>query len=163
VPIRRHFRAYIFIDTAGPRAYTFFNEKRPVCRNASYTPLKGETSMQDQAQEPKKKSSTGLDENIAGPLCYVLGWITGLIFFLVEKESKFVKFHAMQSIVASGALTLISIAVSIFTPSLRMVMSPLVSILSIVILIVMIIKAYNGEMYKLPIAGDIAEKQSETL
>jgi uncharacterized membrane protein len=119
--------------------------------------------MQDQVQEPKKKSSTGLDENIAGLLCYVLGWITGLIFFLVEKESKFVKFHAMQSIVVSGALTLISIAVSIFTPSLRIVMSPLVSIFSIVILIIMIIKAYNGEMYKLPIAGDIAEKQSETL
>jgi len=119
--------------------------------------------MSDQAQEPKKKSSTGLDENIAGSLCYVLGWITGLIFFLLEKESTFVKFHAMQSIVISVALTLINIAVSIFTPSLRLVISPLVSVLSIVILIIMIIKAYNGEMYKLPIAGDIAEKQSQTL
>jgi uncharacterized membrane protein len=119
--------------------------------------------MQDQAQEPRKKSSTGLDENIAGLLCYVLGWITGLIFFVVEKESRFVKFHAMQSIVVSGALTLINIAASIFTPALRAVISPLVSICTIVVLIVMIIKAYNGEMYKLPIAGDIAEKQSETL
>jgi uncharacterized membrane protein len=119
--------------------------------------------MQEQAQEPKKKSSTGLDENIAGGLCYVLGWITGLIFFMVEKESRFVKFHAMQSIVVSGALTLINIATSIFTPGLRMVISPLVSICTVVIIIMMIIKAYNGELYKLPIAGDIAEKQSETL
>jgi uncharacterized membrane protein len=119
--------------------------------------------MQDQAQEPKKKSSTGLDENIAGLLCYVLGWVTGLIFFVVEKDSRFVKFHAMQSIVATGALTLINIATAIFTPGLRLLISPLVSIATIVILIIMIIKAYNGEMYKLPIAGDIAEKQSETM
>ena len=119
--------------------------------------------MQDQTLEPKKKSSTGLDENIAGLLCYVLGWITGLIFFVVEKDSRFVKFHAMQSIVVSGALTLINIATSIFTPALRVIITPFVSIATIVIIVIMIMKAYNGEMYKLPIAGDIAEKQSETL
>ena len=39
------------------------------------------------------KSSTGLEENIAGLLCYVLGWVTGLIFFLIEKESKFYSFR----------------------------------------------------------------------
>ncbi len=49
------------------------------------------------------KSSTGLDENVAGLLCYVLGWVSGLVFFLIEKESKFVKYHAMQSIVVFGA------------------------------------------------------------
>ena len=119
--------------------------------------------MQEQAQEPRKKSSTGLDENIAGLLCYVLGWVTGLIFFLIEKESTFVKFHAVQSIVVSGALTVLSIALSMFPPALRMVLSPLVSIFSLVILVIMIVKAYNGERYKLPIAGDIAEKQSQTI
>ena len=50
------------------------------------------------------KSSTGLDAKVAGLLCYVVGWVTGLIFFLIEKENKFVRFHAMQSIIVFGSL-----------------------------------------------------------
>ena len=52
-----------------------------------------------------EKSSTGLDANLAAMLCYAIGWVTGLIFFVVEKDSRFVKFHAMQSIIVSLALT----------------------------------------------------------
>ena len=47
----------------------------------------------------EKKSSTGLESNIAGLLSYLVGWITGLIFFLIEQEDEFVRFHAMQSII----------------------------------------------------------------
>ena len=54
-----------------------------------------------------EKTSTGLQENVAGLLCYVLGWVTGLIFILIEKENKFVRFHAMQSIVTFGSITVI--------------------------------------------------------
>ncbi len=46
--------------------------------------------------ETKGKSSTGLEQNIAGLLCYVLGWITGIIFYILEKENEFVRFHAMH-------------------------------------------------------------------
>jgi len=46
-----------------------------------------------------EKTSLGLDENIEGALCYVLGWLTGIVFFVLEKDNRFVKFHAMQSIV----------------------------------------------------------------
>ncbi|MEE8194196.1 MAG: hypothetical protein V3T73_01680 [Dehalococcoidales bacterium] len=53
------------------------------------------------------KSSTGLDENVAGLLCYVLGWVGGLVFILIEPENKFVRFHAMQSIIVFGALNVI--------------------------------------------------------
>lgn len=54
-------------------------------------------------------TSTGLQENIAALLCYVLGWITGLIFFLIEPNNKFIRFHAMQSIIVFGIFTLLSI------------------------------------------------------
>ena len=49
-------------------------------------------------QTEQAKSSTGLDENIAALLSYVFGWISGLIFFLIEKDSRLVRFHAMQSL-----------------------------------------------------------------
>ena len=51
-----------------------------------------------------EKTSTGLDENVAGLLCYVLGWVSGLVFILIEQENNFVRFHAMQSIIVFGAL-----------------------------------------------------------
>ena len=60
------------------------------------------------------KTSTGIQANVAGLLSYVLGWLTGLIFFLIEKENKFVRFHAAQSLVVFGALTVLQIAIGIF-------------------------------------------------
>ena len=56
-----------------------------------------------------EKTSIGLNENVAGLLCYVLGWISGLVFLLIESENKFVRFHALQSIIVFGALTVIQI------------------------------------------------------
>ena len=46
-----------------------------------------------------EKTSTGLDENVAGLLCYILGWITGIVFLVIEPDNKFVRFHALQSII----------------------------------------------------------------
>ena len=54
--------------------------------------------MQNPPYGSTGKSSTGLDENVAALLSYIFGWISGLILFLVEKDSKLVRFHAMQSI-----------------------------------------------------------------
>jgi uncharacterized membrane protein len=105
------------------------------------------------------KSSTGLEENVAGLLCYVLGWVTGLIFFLIEKESKFVRFHAMQSIIVFGVLSVASIILR-WLPIIGGVLSGLISLLAIVLWIILMIKAYQGDKFKLPWAGDIAEKQA---
>ena len=70
-------------------------------------------SMLD-TQAPKVAgSTTSLEPNVAGLLCYLVGWITGLVFILIEKENKFVRFHAMQSIVTFGALTVLWIALSV--------------------------------------------------
>jgi uncharacterized membrane protein len=105
------------------------------------------------------KSSTGLEENVAGLLCYVLGWITGLIFFLIEKDSKFVRFHAMQSIIVFGVLSVVSIVIG-WIPIIGWGISGLISLLALVLWIVLMIKAYQGEKFKLPWAGDLAEKQA---
>jgi uncharacterized membrane protein len=97
------------------------------------------------------KSSTGLEENVAGLLCYVVGWITGLIFFLIEKDSKFVKFHAMQSIITFGACTILS-----FIP----IVNWFIGIVALVLWILLMVKAYQGQKFKLPFIGDLAEKWS---
>jgi uncharacterized membrane protein len=104
------------------------------------------------------KTSTGLEENVAGLLCYVLGWITGLVFILIEKENKFVRFHAMQSIIVFGALTVIRIVLG-FIPFIGVVLNIIIGIVALILWIVLMIKAYQGQKYKVPWAGDLAEKQ----
>jgi uncharacterized membrane protein len=118
------------------------------------------------------KTSTGMQANIAGLLSYVLGWISGIVFFLIEKENKFVRFHAMQSIIVFGALTVLQIAIGILiglftaihlyflTPILGL-LYPLLGLAGLVLWIILMVKAYQGEKFKLPIAGDIAEKNTE--
>lgn len=108
--------------------------------------------------EAEGKTSMGLEPNLAGLLCYVLGWVTGLIFFILEKENKFVRFHAMQSIVVFGTLTVVSIILS-FIPFAGWVISWIISLLGLILWIILMIKAYQGQRYKLPWAGNIAEKQ----
>ena len=105
-----------------------------------------------------EKTSTGLEANVAGLLCYVAGWISGLVFILIEKENKFVRFHAMQSIIVFGVLSVASIVLG-WIPLLNVVIVPLISVLGLVLWIVLMVKAYQGEKYKLPWAGDLAEKQ----
>jgi len=112
------------------------------------------------------KTSSGLQANVAGLLCYLLGVITGIIFYLIEKDNKFVRFHAMQSIVVFGTLTVLNIVISFLMPMLGPLavfvvpVVALVSLLGLVLWILLMVKAYQGELFKLPIAGDIAEKNS---
>jgi uncharacterized membrane protein len=110
----------------------------------------------------EKNSSTGLDSNIGALLSYVLGWITGLIFFLVEQKDEFVRFHAMQSIIVFGAISAFSLIISILfrVAFLGAILGSFLWIASVVLWIILIIKAYQGERFKLPIAGDLAEKYS---
>ncbi len=105
------------------------------------------------------KTSIGLEENIAGALCYVLTWVTGIIFIIVEKENEFVRFHAMQSIVTFLPLTIIGWALTMMIPFGGLVISGLISILTVILWLVLMLKAFQGEKFKLPVVGDIAEKQ----
>ena len=104
------------------------------------------------------KTSTGMQPNVAALLCYVLGWISGLIFYLIEKENKFVRFHAFQSMVVFGGLTVISIVLTVTVVGVILVVP--IQILALILWIVLMVKSYQGQKLKLPIAGDLAEKNS---
>jgi len=95
---------------------------------------------------------TGLPKNTAAALSYVLGWLTGIVFLLIEKD-KFVRFHAAQSIVVFGILTIL-----VLIPGIGWVIAPLAWIIGFVLWLVLIFKAYQGEEFKLPWVGDLAKK-----
>ena len=102
-------------------------------------------------------TSTGLKENVAGVLCYVLGWITGIIFLLIEPHNKFVRFHAFQSIIVFGILTVVSIIFSPI-PVIGGIIGWIVSVIGFILWIVLMVMAAQEKKYKLPWAGDLAER-----
>ncbi len=103
------------------------------------------------------KTSTGIQANVAALLTYLLGVITGVIFYLIEKENKFVRFHAIQSSITFGALLVLGIVLG-FVPIIGVMLMPILGIAQIILWIYLMIKAYQGELFKLPIVGDMAEK-----
>jgi len=124
------------------------------------------------------KSSTGLDENIAALLSYVFGWVSGLIFFLIEKDSRLVRFHAMQSLLFNVLVAVVGIALWIVLFVVFMIVAQvsgaLATILSLVSVLVWgvfllgilagfilcLVKAFQGQYFKLPVIGNFAEKFS---
>ena len=111
------------------------------------------------------KATFGLEENVASAACYVLGWVTGIIFYVMEKENKTVRFHAMQSILTFLPFTiLIWILNAIFLSMFFLwgvwgLIIMLVELVMLILWLVLMYKAYSGEKFKLPIVGDIAEGQ----
>lgn len=122
------------------------------------------------------KSSTGLDENIAALLSYVFGWVSGLVFFLIEKDSKLVRFHAMQSILFCVVIAVLGIALWIVTFLFLIVAAMLPDIMGsifgllttllwlvfsaglMIAWILCLVRAFQGQFYKLPIIGNMADK-----
>ena len=115
--------------------------------------------LSEAAAKPEAESSTGLSPNVAGLLCYVLGWVTGIIFVVWEKKSTFVKFHAWQSIMTFGVLTVAELILG-WIPFVGWILSILIGILMFVLWIILMIQAGTGKMWKVPWAGDWAEKQA---
>lgn len=122
-------------------------------------------------EEPKqeetkpKGGSSGLAPNVAGTLCYVLGLVTGIIFLLIERENKFVRFHAMQSILFSIAVWLINFIVTsllvatFFTGGFAAfgLLTTGLAVLYIVLWVMLMVKAYNNQEWELPLLGKIAK------
>jgi len=102
------------------------------------------------------------NEKMMGAVAYLLGPVTGIILLLVEKNNTYVRFHAMQSTVVFGAILLLNIILGII-PVLgwlvALILSPLVMLVSFVLWVFLMWKAFNGEKYKLPYFGDLAERQ----
>lgn len=104
-----------------------------------------------------EKTSTGLSENVAGVLCYILIFISGIVFLVIEPENKTVRFHAFQSIIVFSALFVISL---IFNPIplVGWAITWLASLIGFVLWIYLIVMASQGKKYKLRWAGNLAEK-----
>jgi uncharacterized membrane protein len=92
--------------------------------------------------ETKGKTSTGMEQNLEGLLCYVLGWVTGIIFLILEKDNKFVRFHAIQSIVVFGAFTVLAV-IFYYIPHNWWILKLLLGIFAFILWIVLMVKAYN--------------------
>ena len=100
-----------------------------------------------------------MEANMAALLSYLLGFISGVIIYALEKENKFVRFHAMQSIVVFALLFVLNIVAKAL-PLIGWLVTSLLGITGIILWIILMIKAYQGEYFKLPFAGEIAEKNS---
>ncbi len=123
------------------------------------TVFREEETVDSNENETKRgKTSNGLDENLAGLLCYLFGFITGIIFLLIEKDNRFVRFHALQSIFTFAALFVVSMVINVI-PLLGLLFSILLMPVSLILWIVLMVKAYQGKWFKLPIIGDLVEKQ----
>ncbi len=134
--------------------------------------------MQNPPPVQTAKSSTGLDENVAALLAYIATWVSGLVFFLIEKDSRFVKFHAMQAILLGASATILGIVLwilwffgliigamisDVLAGLVSVVLGLLMFVFSIGVLIAIVmclIKAYQMQYFKLPVIGNYAEKFS---
>jgi uncharacterized membrane protein len=123
---------------------------------------------------PGGKASVGLDANLASMLCYLtmiccgLGIILSLVFFIVEKTSRLLRFHAMQALLFGGVWIVVGVALRVLSAFLSigdlgffifwglLLVRLLVALFLLIFLILAAVKAYQGQYYKLPIIGDIA-------
>ncbi len=115
-----------------------------------------------------KKTGSGLEPNVAALLAYLLGIIGGIVFILIEKENKFVRFAAMQSIFLSVAMFIIWFVLMFLIPTLAIatggfaailaLLIPLVWLGFLIIWIMLMVKAYQNQEWELPIIGKMAKK-----
>ena len=121
---------------------------------------------QPQPQPPPQgqpAGGAGMTDNVAATLCYVLGFISGIIFLVLEtyNKSKIVRFHAFQSIFLSVAYLVIMVAVSVILPfSLSLTLGPLIGLAFFVLWLFLLWKTYQDQKVVLPVVGPLAEKQA---
>ena len=126
-------------------------------------------SSMDGAAPPAQAGAGGLTDNVACALCYVLGLVTGIVFLVLApyNQNKTIRFHAFQAIFAHVAFIIFWIAivaVNVIMPSfvslLIGLLSTLVWLAGVVVWILLIVKAYQGQKWVLPVVGPMAEKQA---
>ena len=112
-------------------------------------------------------STMDIQPNVAALLSYLFGAIGGLIFFLMEKKNRFVRFHAMQSILVTAGVIVVDIVLAILDriPIINFVsaciITPIFSIGVLVLWIFLMVQAFQGKKFKLPVIGDYAERYAE--
>ena len=117
------------------------------------------------------ETSSGLDENVAGALSYLLGPITGILFYLIEEENEFVRFHAVQSTIVFGGLVVLSLLIGVLTSIFALIpiigwiiglvlglVSLLLAPIGLVLWVLLMYKAYDGDRFELPVVGEMSAK-----
>lgn len=101
--------------------------------------------------------SLGLSPSTAAGISYLFGFLSGVAMLVLEKENKFVRFHAMQSTAVFIFLFVVNVIVSII-PFLNVLLSPLISIIALIAWVYLMLNAFRGEKISLPVFGEIAEQ-----
>lgn len=143
-----------------------------VAENAAFCPACGAPQTVTSAgplpgPPPGPTAGPQISENAAGALCYVLGWLTGLIFYFIDKRP-FVRFHAAQSMVVFGGIHIILFALGAFFGlswltggyigfSFGFGLYRLIDLVAFILWILLMIKAYQGQRFRVPVAADLAE------
>ena len=113
--------------------------------------------MAQRNHDPKRSVESEENENLMAALSYLIFFVSGITFLFLEKKNSFVRFHAMQSTITFGSLFIL-ITVLSFIP-FGWVLNTILWAVGVLVWIVLMIKAFSGEHYKLPYVGEIAEKQ----
>ena len=130
-------------------------------------PKRPAAAMQD-APNYSTSTTTEIEPAVAATLSYTLGVVTGTLFLVLEKENKFVRFHAAQSIVSSVMLVVIAVGVSMasrvlaYLPFIGRVgvffLTTGLALVTFVLWLALMYRAFSGEKWELPVAGELAKK-----
>jgi uncharacterized membrane protein len=120
-----------------------------------------------------QETETGLSENVAGALSYLLGILTGIVFLVVEKDNEYVRFNAAQSIVVFGGIAVLAIGISILSTILGFLLGDFLGLLVGFLLFLvwaavglvgfglwafLMYRAYRGNSFRVPIAAGYADR-----
>lgn len=100
----------------------------------------------------------GLRPNVAGALCYVLGWVSGLVFLLFGGDNRFVRFHALQSIFLFGGISVLGLLLG-FLPTVGAALGSALSLIGLICWVYLMVKAYQNERIELPVVGELAQSK----
>lgn len=117
-------------------------------------------------------TSTGVDARLASVLCYAGWWITGLVFLFAERRHASVRFHAAQSLIVFGLITIAlflcggvsAVAFFVATPTFQILQAVgnAIWFAAVVLWLFLLLKTWRGETWRVPIAGDLAVKIAGT-
>lgn len=124
--------------------------------------------MSETVDEFGGETSTGVDPRIASLLCYLAWWVSGIVFLVIEQRNEVVRFHAAQSIVVFGGLS-VAILLMAFGSFGMLLISPsafqavytlsfLVSLAAVALWLFIMVKVFNGESWRVPFAADLADR-----
>ena len=111
------------------------------------------------AVQHTEKTASGFDANVAAALSYLVGFVTGAVFLVVEKRNRFVRFHAMQSTLFFAIAVLVQVVLRLIPVVGFLVFLFVVLPVSAVVWLLMMYKAYQGEEFKLPLIGQWAAER----